>query len=285
MKGLAIIFGIFLILFSLFKIMPLINNRFEPYAGEVTRKLFRIYSPSAYFKRILLIFFGLDWGLIFTSPFVLLGLVYLFKLKNPLKKKLIMLTLPLLVNFYIVVMWGTQGAWYGYRFIHFSIVPLLMLPFAQFIKTALNKYGSRKVLVFLSALSIFPLLSMLAFEGNTTNLALTIIVQSFGIEGWGNLAYQLEVWKTLLFHPIEFLIAVLKGGPVYVIYLFTYVFNLQKLLPSIVLTKYPKIRLFVLFKTCVIYFFPFIMYWIYKLLSTRGAKKISLTNDYQMTNK
>ena len=209
------------------------------------------------------IFFWYDWGLIFTAPFMFIGLFYLFKIKNKLKVLLFLILLPSLINIYLAIAFGTQGARYGYRYFIFSLIPVLIFPFALFINNISEKLNYKKILIILFIVSLLPILSMLAFEGNSTNLTLYSIEQYFGFTNWGNNTYQLEVWKTLFTQPIDFLISIFKGGLTYFIYLIAHVFNLKNHLPAII-NKYPEFKTTVLIKTLIIYIFPFLLYFFTK---------------------
>lgn len=241
-----------------FKIIPDYYNRHYAYGYAF---LFNVYHPIHYLKLILHILFGLDWGLIFSAPFIIIGFITLICFRSPLKKQFLICLLPILVNFYCTIMWRSNGGWYGYRYIIASVIPLLVYPLAFLLQWSEEKY-SKKIIVIYGLIAILPLLSMLSFEGNSSNLTLSIVDIYLGTRDWGNNTYQLEVWKTLLFHPKESLIAVFKGGPLYLIYLTSVLFNAINKLPSIILEKYPIFQFTVMVKVFIIYTLPFFLYWI-----------------------
>ena len=169
-------------------------------------------------------------------------------------------------------MWRTQGAWYGYRVLIASIAPLLVYPLAFILQIAENKF-SKKVNIFFVGLSMLPLFSMLCFEGNNTNLTLSPVMEYFGRTSWGNNTYQLEVWKTLFFHPLQFLIAIFKAGPLYLVYLISMFLGVKKYLPGVVLEKYTIFQLSTLIKMLIVYLFPFALLLVYNKAYARKKVK------------
>ena len=173
--------------------------------------------------------------------------------------------IPVMISFYLIVMaWSSQASWYGYRYIIFVILPLMILPLADALKRAEDNIG-KKIYVAVAIVSLFPLISMLCFEGNPTTLTLHETPSGpFRGPAIDNLTYQLEVWKTLLFDPVGFIIVIFKGGLLYFVYLITLLTNTTYLLPDIVLEKYPVFDLVVLIKSLIIYSAPFAFYAIHK---------------------
>ncbi|HDY69293.1 MAG TPA: hypothetical protein ENH85_16095 [Candidatus Scalindua sp.] len=110
-------------------------------------------------------------------------------------------------------------------------------------------------------IAVVPLLSMLSFEGNSTNLTLALSWNSFGAYQWGNNTYQVEIWKMLVSHPIQLFIAIFKGGLLYLVYIGAQVMNAMHMLPAIVSEKYPGFQLHIMVKTFIIYALPFVLYW------------------------
>ncbi len=209
------------------------------------------------------VLFGYNWGLFYTAPFILISIFSSLYFKADYRKALIMAMVPLAFNFiYLVITWRTPGSWYGYRYFFFSAIPVLLLPIAGSIQYFERKFGQIIYLPLL-LLSLLPLLSMLCFEGNSDNLTLHTGYKIKWLGGWDNPTYQLEVWKTLLFQPKAFLVAVLKGGPLYSVYLLTLIFNIKSLLPGIVFEKYPYLEIKVFIKSIIIYIIPFISYFIF----------------------
>ena len=255
----------------IFKVVLLLIYKYEAY-GYVISSIINRANIFFYFKSFLNVIFGIDFGIIFTAPFILLGIFSLFFLKFDLKKKLLIIFFPIVLN--IIFALGAKG-WYGYRYFVFSITPLLVFPLALFFKILKEKKILKKWVIVFFILSIFPIASMIVFEGNGTNLTLHLREQYFGLTDWGNKFYQVEIWKTLFINPVEIFKAVFKGGPLYLIYLTAQIFHLNNLLPAIVLEKYPVFNIKILIKTIIIYIFPFILYFLYILITQLKNKRLS----------
>ena len=215
------------------------------------------------------VLFGYNWGLFYTAPFILISVFSSLYFKTEYRKALVLAMVPLAFNFIILVItWRTPGSWYGYRYFIFSAIPILLLPMANLIQYSDRKFG-KIIYLPLLLLSLLPLFSMLCFEGNPDNLTLHTGYKIKWLGGWDNPTYQLEVWKTFLFHPKEFLIAVFKGGPLYIIYLIALAFKIESILPGIVLEKYPHFEVNILIKSIIIYSSPFMFHFIFSRLPFR----------------
>lgn len=125
----------------------------------------------------------------------------------------------------------------------------------------MEKYG-KKISAVWGLIAVVPLLSMLSFEGNSTNLTLGLSWNTFGTWRWGNTTYQMEMWKMLLFHPYELFIAIFKGGLLYIVYLGARLSDAMHMLPPVVSKKYPVFQLHITVKTFIIYALPFFLYWV-----------------------
>ena len=166
----------------------------------------------------------------------------------------------MLVNFHIIVTYAAQGGYYGYRYFIFSMIPLLVVPLAGGLEALDQRFRWRfRAAVILTAL--FPLFSMLCFEGNDTTLTQHIVKISRGY-GYSNHTYQWEVWKLLFTQPVEWGIAVFKGGLLYWIYASAHQAGAERFLPAVVLQKYPDFRVDILLKVLIIYTLPFLLLYI-----------------------
>lgn len=267
-KELIGVYLISLFVIFIFKILPTFLYG-EAYFHAVNGEDFlKLHSLVFFIKRAFYIFFWPDWGLIYTVPFMIIGFYALFAAKYENKKQLLYLSLPLLVNFYVESIILIPGGWYGYRYVIFSLLPIVTFPFAFYLNQMLIKYGGRKVFLIFGLLALISMFSVLCFEGNATNLNLNTeyLIKAGKASLWsgGNSFYQLEVWKTLFFHPTEFFVAIFKGGFLYLIYVFSFLFGYYGKLPMIVFEKYPLFRPDILVKVIAAYIFPFFMYFVFK---------------------
>ncbi len=262
------VYAITLFLAFIFKILPTFVYGETYFHASNAGEFLKWRGPLFLIQRMLYIFFWPDMGLIYTVPFMLLGLYALFFMRYENKKPLIYLFLSLLFNFYITAGVPHFGGWYGYRYIIFSLLPIVVFPFSFLLGKIQKKYGYKKILFIFFAIALVSTFSLLSYEGNKTNLS---FIQDFSVKpvsegGWsgGNLFYQLEVWKTLFKQPTEFLIVIFKGGLLYLIYIISHLFKFSAELPTIILEKYPIFKLDILIKTIIVYIFPFFMYFIFK---------------------
>jgi hypothetical protein len=222
------------------------------------------YNPAFYFNRLSRLFWGIDWGLIFTAPYLLLGLFsMIWGKKDKICRYLMWLLVPMAVNLYMVLVHRQQGCWYGYRLLIFSLIPVIIYPMAQLISLTKNKRPFHYAIILIA---VVPMLSMLSFESNNTNLTLKIIDHGFGGISWGNDTYQLEIYKTILTSPIQYLIGIFKGGPLYLAYLMLQFLGLKKYLPAVILKKYAIFELATLIKMVIVYLLPFMLLLAYKKL-------------------
>lgn len=253
----------------LFKFYPNLSSSGETYYSnlEVRSRLLNIHTLSFYLRRIWHVLFGLDWGIIFTAPFMLAGLFWVFIKRQMYSKQYLFFLIPLLLNFIIIIQWCTQGSWYGYRYLIAAGFPLLIVPFSDFIN-CLFKQKKKSLLFLMALIAIIPLGSMLFFEGNNSNLTLSVVEQYFGLSGWGNNSYQIEIFKELFSNPFKSVIILFKGGVLYFVYLLAELLNKAHVLPSQLTDKYDYLSLVILFRTMFIYvvviFCPILFAWIYR---------------------
>jgi hypothetical protein len=268
-KGLVLAIFSFVGMIAIFKVWPEAYNQHHPYQwvkGYLTMHV----SWSDLCQRIEHILWGLDWGLIYTAPYILLGFLAVFFIKYPNKKYFICLMGVLLVNFYIIMIWGSQGGWYGYRYMIASAIPLFVMPIAMLIKN-IEQNSRRKWTLLWIAIAVPPALSMICFEGNSTTLTLHSITQFFGRSDWGNNTYQVAVWQTMT-NIHEIWQPLFKGGMYYVLYL------LQVAGLSLggdkmgVFVRYPIFEWKILIQTGMFYTMPFIIGFIFKKIQFRISK-------------
>ncbi len=227
-----------------------INKTFETSAF-----MFNFESPWFYLKRIYLVIFGIDWGLLFTAPFLIIGVVAFFFKKLPHRLIWILLSLPLLINFYLLMIWKTQGSWYGYRYLVFNAIPILIFPFAWLIKSL-----SKNIIVTYSImfLAFSSTLSMWVFEGSPNTQLFGVTTEFANFVAPGNLSYQIESWKLLL-NPAQLLQTLFKGGPAYVFYVLMNIVGMGAKLPEKFIQLYPFFDLSLMIKTLILYSMPFLL--------------------------
>lgn len=148
-----------------------------------------------YTKNLFYLLFGLDWGMLFTMPILLIGgLVFIFNqriliLKNKIFQKLILL-FTFWACFHVVLQWKSTGDFYGYRFL-ISLLPLSAIGFATFIESLWAKY-SKIITYFILGFCFFNFLVILPFELTDKTSMLPDVVTLMGGRGWGNNEYFVE---------------------------------------------------------------------------------------------
>ena len=263
-KKLSLSYFVMIAIIGCLKWLPNMYCSHTGYVNEM-QKLTTLEPIMFYFKRLIHVFFAVDWGLIYTAPFVLVGLFSMFLIKSNIKKYLLICLLPSIVNLYIIMMWKTQGGWYGYRYIIAAIIPLLVYPNALFLELGEKKYGKR-IWFLLGALILLPLLSMLCFEGSRGYLVMNVVEQYFGVSGWSNNMYQMQIWKMFLFEFFDLVYVIFNGGFYYLGYLLSLLLNcisIDIVLPSY-FYEYRSFQISVLLKTSIIYCMPFCLFLIFK---------------------
>lgn len=250
-------FSAALAFYKLFKSLPIWINP-APYEAsnklfETSDFLFKFEPLYFYIKRTWTVLLGADWGLVYTAPFLILGAAGLFLKKLPHQRAFVLAALPLLVNFYILIIWKGQGSYYGYRYILFAAVPVLLIPLAAFVEWFESKTPhADKILI---ALAIPPLLSMLLFEGSEFT-TLAVVTTEFGEKNGGNLTYQLEVWKVVLSKPAVLAFSLFKNGPAYLVYLAAKLFGMFEHLPAKLRETYDVFDKVTLVRTIILYALP-----------------------------
>jgi len=263
------VFGVAAALAFIFKITPDMLYPHEGYAQAVGR-LTQVYPLTFYARRLLHILFGIDWGLIYTAPFIILSLPVPFVSRSALGRRLRVCLLTVIVNLYIIIVWRTQGGYYGYRYFVFFAMPLLVYPLATLLQRGEARWGKRFVRI-MACLAIIPGLSMMAFEANPSNLALQSVDQYFGYPGAGNDTFQMEVWEMLLFTPGQLLIALSHGGVFYWLHIMAHMFGFHAELPNLVHVHYPAFSFPVFIKTCLLYACPLLLYFVFRLKGKGNA--------------
>jgi len=201
--GILLFAGLMLI----FKFWPETVNHMHPYAWAGGYLGFHM-TIGDLGRRIVHILIGTDWGLIFTAPFFLISFVGLFFLKR-LSKRFRWLLVPMAVNLYVIIAWGSQGGWYGYRYLIVSAIPVMTLPLAFLLEWISKKIrGWGVILIMLMALP--PVLSMIAFETHDY-FNLQIFPVDFHRSDWTNPDLQVNIWSCLIHFPGSFCLLVFQG--------------------------------------------------------------------------
>lgn len=124
-------------------------------------------------RSLFLINFGLEFGIFWFSPVLIIGFYLAIKLVLNNFKISIYVILTYLYQFGIVVVWRSAGSSYGFRYL-LSLIPISILLIVYFGLSKSMKY-------YFYGMSGFAFLSTLLFETtNLTQLSLDMVENSFG---------------------------------------------------------------------------------------------------------
>lgn len=151
-----------------------------------------------FFRNFIHILIGLDWGLLYTMPSFLVGII-IFIFVSPFKffeKKIYQYLVNLLivaVPFAVILRWGCAGQFYGYRYL-LGLLPLSAFGFAVILEKILPYW--KKVVIVLSVLfCIINFMSILPFQVTEATTLHVDNVSPLGHKGWGNNAYVINSVK------------------------------------------------------------------------------------------
>ncbi len=263
------VFCPFILMILVFKTWPENYNHYLIYPNPFSYVTVQA-SWLEILKRLWYVFFGPDWGLVYTAPFCLLGFWGLPFLDIRWKNRYLLAMLPLVVNFYTIVFFGTQGGWYGYRYFIASAFPLFIIPLAFLFEWLNEKKGSFWMRASL-LIALMPVMSMWFFQGDPI-VKMRIIPQFFGRSEWGIDSFQISVWQ-LVFHIDKLFHISLFGGIGYIRYLFYAVVHRNQVIPSF--------NLRTLIEVVLLYMLPFVVGWV---LKNNVQFKKGLSKEKQLQN-
>ena len=271
---LGAIFGIALLMIAFFKMWPGVfvadQAAYLSDGSSAIQRLGHFQSPVFYLKRLLYVFLGLDWGLLYTAPLACLGLVCLIRPQGEINRKILWLLAPLLINLYCILSWNSQGGWYGYRYIIASLFPLLLYPLAWKLES-IQQLPQRSWIYFcLILIAAFPILSMFCFEASGGGFTLYFYNEA----GWSNLTFQHQIWKTFLFKPSVILEAWLTAGPTYILYLIKNALHWMHLSVKPYVDEYADFNPVTLIKMSFLYVMPFLLYAIGKYFDQHSSASV-----------
>jgi hypothetical protein len=175
---------------------------------QLKSKLFNLRPFQYYLSRLVYVLLWWDWGLIFTAPLVLMGLAGM-RFLGEYRRYAYFLALPLLVNIVMILSWGSNGSFYGYRYFVYAALPIAMLGLASWWEKGAGPRPMRTAFVFI--LSFFSISLMMVFRsappfdilpGKTAWIASRV-----------NNNYARNVLSTLVFDPLFFVKTVAEAGP------------------------------------------------------------------------
>jgi hypothetical protein len=188
-----------------FRLLPIVASGYSSYDQGYAGALGRIMpemDPLFYWNRIGEIFLGRDMGLVYTAPVVVVGLIALWVYRLKMPKELLFLSSFCLFNFYVAVAWKSFGSYYGYRYLTFTVLPLLAVPLVLLIDDLLVTMGKFRVILLSLLLCYFPLMSTIVFE-RSIKYQFHRITNSYGVETYSQPNYHADLLMDLLNSPIK----------------------------------------------------------------------------------
>lgn len=202
------------VIFFFFKMLPILSNGFskfdQSYGGGVGR-LIEIQSLTFYLERLLDIFFGLDMGLIFTAPAIVIGFLGIIFFWRKIHIIYLILAFSCLVNLFVVMQWKSFGSYYGYRYLTFSVGPILAFYLGQFLYLKYSKLQKIFISVVILCSMFFTINSFLALE-KYSEFSFFLFKNKYNIETYTQPNYHLSLIEFLIKDPIHFFVLGWRDG-------------------------------------------------------------------------
>jgi len=195
----------FCLFISVFRLLPIVANGYssydQGYAGVLGRIMPEV-DPLFYWYRIGDIFLGRDMGLVYTAPVLVVALIALWVYKSRVPKEMLFLCGFCLFNFYFAVIWKSFGSYYGYRYLTFTVLPLLAVPLVFLVDHLFLAIGRWRVFLLGLLLCYFPVMSTLAFN-NSEIFQLARVTNSWGVVTYTTPNFHADLLTDLLSNPIN----------------------------------------------------------------------------------
>jgi hypothetical protein len=192
------------LLIFVFRILPILANGYssfdQGYAGAVERIMPEI-DPLFYWSRIGEIFLGRDMGLIYTAPVLVVAMIALWVYRTRVPKELLFLYGFCLLNLYFAIVWKSFGSYYGYRYITFTVLPLLAVPLVFLVDDLFLALGKLKVILLGLFICYIPLMSTIVFE-RSGKYGFTRINNSYGVDTYTQPNFHADLLLDILHDPI-----------------------------------------------------------------------------------
>jgi hypothetical protein len=207
-RSILLFFG----LIALFRLAPVAVNGYSAYDqsyASVQDRLIPALSPLFYWNRIGEIVLAADMGLLYTAPAFLIGIYALWAYRGRLPGALKFLSLVALANVYLTVVWKTFGAFYGYRYICFTAMPLVAVPLAMMLEDVSASIGRYRLWLVSIGLAAFPFASVSVF-GKLGKYNLAPLVNQYGIQTYSQPTYHKDLLSDLFMNFEQTIVEVIK---------------------------------------------------------------------------
>lgn len=244
------IFLPFCLFILVFRILPVVANGYssydQGYAGALGRMIPEL-DPLFYWYRIGDIFLGRDMGLVYTAPVLVVALIALWVYRPRVPKELLFLCSFCLLNFYFAIIWRSFGSYYGYRYITFTLLPLLAVPLVYLVDDLFSAIGRWRVFLLGVLLCYFPLMSTLAFY-RSAKYGFAKVANSWGAITYTQPNFHADLLMDLLSNPIKPVVNAALTG---VASFFWGVLSVQQILQRASLYIFPPLLFLLFYNTCL----------------------------------
>ena len=179
--------------------------------GNVASILTPTFDFEFYAQRLIDIIFGVDMGLVFTAPVLLLGIFLSARAWGLVPKSFFIFVSFVLINIYVTMAWKSFGSFYGYRYIVFTAFPLLALLAARGLDTLASRNVKVLLLSLTCVLGFISFNSVLAFERSSV-FSFSLINTKYGTQTYSNPVYHILLIQHLINNPFQFLEVSWKQG-------------------------------------------------------------------------
>lgn len=204
------LFSGFFLPILIFRVAPIFFNGYsysDQSYGRAVNRILPSLDIHFYLSRLNDLFFGGDMGLIYTAPILLIGLLAVWLRRNAVPKEFLFLFLLSLINFYIVIMWGSFGSSYGYRYL-FSGLPLVSIFLANYLDTLVVRLGKKWLILIAILILYIPFMSIFVF-GTMPAYRLVPMI-TYGFDTYGNPTYHTHLLGDLIHQPLKLLMDILE---------------------------------------------------------------------------
>lgn len=163
-------FTVFIMVFLTFRLLPSLKSGFNSddltYAGSLSTKTNKLSTIplQQHAEHFFSVIARPDMGILFTSTPVFVGTILFMIYWRRLPTYMKFMSLSILSNLAITVLWGSYGGSYTYRYFLYSTAPIVALPLAHFIQSLERNrhHYTTRLIVFL--MGFIPIISLLSYS-------------------------------------------------------------------------------------------------------------------------
>jgi hypothetical protein len=192
-------------LVGLLRVLPIFANGFsnadQGYLDAGVR-LFMVHDLDFYYQRLVQILLGIDMGVIFTAPALLIAMIAFAFHWGRLPLWYSLIAMLFLINVFITAQWCSTGSFYGYRYFAFTAMPLLAVFLAQAIQPLVARISQFSTLLLVCMFGLYSFSSLLLF-GLKGGFSLDSVQTICGFPAYGNPDYHTNVLRIVGSDPAK----------------------------------------------------------------------------------